>query len=66
VPLLFAQTLPNVGALLELRNRLGGIEMFREDAAVLLGPDRSLISVGAFVMGRSRIEPVWFRLPRRQ
>lgn len=51
VPLLFTQTLPNGGAIVKFRNQINGIEVFREDAAVLLGADLKLVAIGGFISG---------------
>ena len=61
VPHLFTQTLPNGAALVKFRNRINDIEVFREDAAVLLGADRSLIAIGGYVMSGDGSAP--FTLP---
>ncbi|MEO7254127.1 MAG: M36 family metallopeptidase, partial [Casimicrobium sp.] len=41
----------NGAVLVKLRNRLDGVEVFREEAAVLLSPDRKLVAIGGFLMG---------------
>ena len=41
----------NGGALVKLRNRLDGVDVFREEAAVLLSPERKLVAIGGFLMG---------------
>jgi len=51
VPVLFEQSLPNGGALVKFRNRIDGVEVFREDAAVLLGPERELVAIGGHLSG---------------
>jgi hypothetical protein len=57
VPVAFSQPLPNGGALVKFRNRIGGVEVFREEAAVLLGPSRELVAVGGFVSGGTARRP---------
>ena len=51
LPVQYSQTLKNGGAVVKFRNRIDGIEVFREEAAVLLGNDGQLVAVGGFVMG---------------
>lgn len=41
----------NGAALVKLRNRLDGVDVFREEAAVLLSPERKLVAIGGFLMG---------------
>ena len=57
VPHLFTQTMPNGAALVKFRNRINDIEVFREEAAVLLGADRSLIAIGGYVMSGDGTAP---------
>lgn len=57
VPLLFTQPLPNGGAIVKFRNQINGIEVFREDAAVLLGADLKLVAIGGFVSGGDGTAP---------
>jgi large repetitive protein len=64
VPLLFNQALPNGGAIVKFRNRIDDIEVFREEAAVLLGADRKLVAIGGFISGGSAVAP--FNLPAAQ
>ena len=47
------QHLPNGGALVKFRNRIDDVEVFREEAAVLIGAGRELEAVGGFVSGGS-------------
>jgi hypothetical protein len=57
LPLLFTQALPGGGALVKFRNRVDGVDVFREDAAVLVDRERKLVAVGGFVadgVGRAR------------
>ena len=57
VPLLFTQALPNGGAIVKFRNQINGIEVFREDAAVLLGADLKLVAIGGFILGGDGTAP---------
>ena len=57
VPLLFSQSLPNGGAIVKFRNHVNGIEVFREDAAVLLGADLKLVAMGGFISGGDGAAP---------
>ena len=41
----------NGAALVKLRNRLDGVDVFREEAAVLLSPEQKLVAIGGFLMG---------------
>jgi uncharacterized repeat protein (TIGR01451 family) len=41
----------NGAALVKFRNVLDGIEVFREEAAVLLSPERKLVAIGGFLLG---------------
>ena len=50
VPLLLTQAMPNGATLVKFRNRINDIEVFREEAAVLLSKDRSLVAIGGYVM----------------
>ncbi|MBC7709230.1 MAG: M36 family metallopeptidase [Rhizobacter sp.] len=61
VPLLFSQPLPNGGAIVKFRNQINGIEVFREDAAVLLGADLNLVAIGGFITGGDGTAP--FAIP---
>ena len=51
------QDLPNGATLVKLRNRVDGIEVFREEAGVLVGPDRELVAIGGFLMDRTPYAP---------
>lgn len=57
VPHLFTQTMPNGAALVKFRNRINDIEVFREEATVLLAADRSLIAIGGYVMSGDGTAP---------
>lgn len=45
------QGLPEGGAIVRFRNRIGGIEVFREQVNVLLDRSGKLVSIGGFAMG---------------
>lgn len=47
----YTQNLRNGGAIVKFRNRINGIEVFREEASVLLARDRSLVAIGGYLMG---------------
>ena len=51
LPVLYSHPLKNGGAVVKFRNHIDGIEVFREEASVLLGNDGGLVAVGGFVMG---------------
>jgi large repetitive protein len=57
VPLLFNQALPNGGAIVKFRNRIDDVEVFREEAAVLLGADRKLVAIGGFISSGNALAP---------
>ncbi len=57
LPVLLTQTMPNGATLVKFRNRINDIEVFREDAAVLLGADRSLVAIGGYVMSGDGTAP---------
>ncbi len=57
LPLLLTQTMPNGATLVKFRNRINDIEVFREDAAVMLGADRSLVAIGGYVMSGDGTAP---------
>jgi hypothetical protein len=46
------QRLPNGGAIVRFRNQVDGIEVFREEANVLLDRSGGLVAIGGFVTGR--------------
>ena len=50
VPLLLTQKMPNGATLVKFRNRINDIEVFREDAAVMLSADNRLVAIGGYVM----------------
>jgi len=54
------QTLPNGGTIVKFRNRINGIEVFREEASVLLGPDRKLVAIGGFLQDGKSTAPFKF------
>lgn len=45
------QRLPGGSALVRFRNRIDGVDVFREQVSVLLDGEGSLVAVGGFVMG---------------
>jgi hypothetical protein len=57
VPVLFTQPLQHGGTLVKFRNRIDGIEVFREEAAVMLGRERELIAIGGYVSGGEASAP---------
>jgi hypothetical protein len=51
LPLRNRQRLANGSAIVRLGGRIDGIEVFREQANVLLNPDGALVAIGGFVLG---------------
>ena len=51
MPVQFSQPMKSGGAIVKFRNRIDGIEVFREEAAVMLGRDGGLVAIGGFVSG---------------
>jgi hypothetical protein len=68
-PVAYVQTLANGSAIVKFRNTVGGIEVFREEAAVLLDANRNLLAVGGYLMGnpaKGNILPASFKLSPAQ
>src|SRR4051812_43620817 len=51
LPLLDLQTFPQGGSIVRFRNRIDGIDVFREEAKVLQDKAGNLVAIGGFVMG---------------
>ncbi len=51
LPVHSLQRLPQGGAIVQFRNRVGGVDVFREQVSVLLDRSGSLMAAGGFVMG---------------
>jgi hypothetical protein len=51
LPMHNLQRFPGGGAIVRFRNQIDGVEVFREEANVLLDRSGSLVAVGGFVMG---------------
>ncbi|MDH4134241.1 MAG: hypothetical protein OEV31_05590, partial [Gammaproteobacteria bacterium] len=49
--LVYTQTLKNGSSIVRFRNQIDGIDVFREEATVLLGADRKLVTISGFLMG---------------
>ncbi|MFO1395570.1 MAG: M36 family metallopeptidase [Burkholderiales bacterium] len=49
----YAEDLPAGGAIVKVRNVVDGIEVFREEAGVIVDSDRRLVAIGGFIMDRT-------------
>jgi len=53
----YAEDLPAGGAIVKVRNVVDGIEVFREEAGVILDSDRRLVAIGGYLMDRTPYAP---------